>query len=215
MRLWGTVPTATEPYLSLSGTSMAAPVVSGTIALMLQANPALTPNAVKAVLQFTAENRAGYDSLAEGAGFLNARGAVELAQALAAGATLDPATPHADPTPWSGHVIWGNRLLSGGAVSRAAAAIRGGSVVWGAAGVLGPATAQGEDDNIVWGTQCGGADCTDVVWGAASGNDNTVWATSSNGEGDNIVWGTADAAEDVLWGGPGHRRRPRIAALTR
>ncbi len=57
MRLWGTVPTATEPYLSLSGTSMAAPVVSGTIALMLQANPALTPNLVKAILQFTAESR--------------------------------------------------------------------------------------------------------------------------------------------------------------
>src|SRR5213079_1364115 len=34
MRLWGTVTTATEPYLSLSGTSMASPVVSGAIALI-------------------------------------------------------------------------------------------------------------------------------------------------------------------------------------
>src|SRR3954452_19606698 len=106
MRLWGTVQTATEPYLSLSGTSMASPVVSGTIALMLQANPALTPNLVKAALQFSAESRAGYNGLTEGAGFLNARGAVELAQSLAAGGTLDPSAPHADPTPWSGHVIW-------------------------------------------------------------------------------------------------------------
>ena len=38
---------------------MAAPVVSGTIALMLQANPALTPNPVKAILQYTAESRDG------------------------------------------------------------------------------------------------------------------------------------------------------------
>ena len=32
---------------------MAAPVVSGTVALMLQANPSLTPNAVKAILAYT------------------------------------------------------------------------------------------------------------------------------------------------------------------
>ena len=129
MRLWGTVPTATEPYFSLSGTSMASPVVSGTIALMLQANPALRPNDVKAILQFTAENRDGYDGLTEGAGFLNARGAVELAQSLAAGGTLDASTPHADPTSWSGHVIWGNHRLGGRALAAVASLWQSGRAV--------------------------------------------------------------------------------------
>ena len=62
---------------------MAAPVVTGTIALMLEANPALTPNAVKAILEYTAEARDGYNHLTQGAGFLNARGAVELSRAFA------------------------------------------------------------------------------------------------------------------------------------
>src|SRR5437762_7209715 len=62
---------------------MATPVVAGTVALMLQANPDLTPNEVKAILQFTAQMYPGYDRLTEGAGFLNAKGAVDLATYLA------------------------------------------------------------------------------------------------------------------------------------
>ncbi len=58
---------------------MASPVVAGTVALMIQANPTLTPNLVKAILQYTAQ-RYNYDALTQGAGFLNAQGAVELAR---------------------------------------------------------------------------------------------------------------------------------------
>ena len=73
-------------YLSLTGTSMAAPVVSGTIAVMLQANPNLTPNLIKAILQYTAQPCPGYKPLQQGAGFLNALGAVELAKFYASNA---------------------------------------------------------------------------------------------------------------------------------
>jgi serine protease AprX len=90
-RLWGKVPTATQPYLSLSGTSMAAPVAAATVALVLQANPALTPTGVKAILRASAEMHAGFDEAAQGAGFLDARAAVEMARTFAESA--DPSCP--------------------------------------------------------------------------------------------------------------------------
>jgi hypothetical protein len=189
MRLWGTVPTATEPYLSLSGTSMASPVVSGTIALMLQADPALTPNLVKAILEFTSESRSGYDGLTEGAGFLNARGAVELALKMAAGAsTLDVTMAQDDPTPWSRHVSWGNRLVGGDALGATAWAT---DVTWGADAVKGTSV-DGDGTDIVQGAACGGAECASVVWSTTC---------PDGGDCGSIVWGmhVLDAAGDVVW----------------
>ena len=64
----------------LSGTSMATPVAAGTAALMLQANPSLTPNLVKALLMYTAQPLAGFNMLEQGAGQINVAGAVQLAK---------------------------------------------------------------------------------------------------------------------------------------
>ncbi len=104
--LAGTVPTSYLPYLSLSGTSMATPVVSATVALMLQANPSLTPNQVKAILQYTSEVHPAYNPLTQGAGFLNAKGAVELARFLRAPASSPIPRPHAGRHGSSGETIW-------------------------------------------------------------------------------------------------------------
>jgi subtilisin family serine protease len=127
------------PYLSLSGTSMSAPVVSGTIALMLQANPALTPNAVKAILQYTARVSPGYDRLTQGAGFVNAAGAVELARYFAAPSDV----PYPSSTDWSGQLIWANQLVSLGRLTPGANAWPL-DVTWGAI-----RTATGEQ--VQWG----------------------------------------------------------------
>ena len=86
---------------------MAAPVVAGTVALMLQANPSLTPNAVKAILQYTAQQYPGYNALTQGAGFLNAVGAVRLARFYA---TATPGATVPVQKMWSKHIIWGNHL---------------------------------------------------------------------------------------------------------
>jgi serine protease AprX len=66
-------------YTSSSGTSFAAPHVAGTAALMLQANPALSPDEIKSILQQTATPMLGYSRYEVGAGYLNTYAAVRKA----------------------------------------------------------------------------------------------------------------------------------------
>ena len=67
-------------YAAASGTSMATPHVSGAVALMLEANPALTPDQVKSLLQATATPMPAYQRHEVGAGYLNAYQAVRAAR---------------------------------------------------------------------------------------------------------------------------------------
>jgi serine protease AprX len=66
-------------YTMSSGTSFAAPHVAGTIALMLEANPSLTPDQVKTILQETASPMLGYSTYEVGAGYLNTYAAAQKA----------------------------------------------------------------------------------------------------------------------------------------
>ena len=79
-------------YTHMSGTSMAAPHVSGIVALMLEANPNLGWHDVKRILQETANNMPGRASWEAGAGYVNAYAAVQAAmQAGSFGATVNAA----------------------------------------------------------------------------------------------------------------------------
>jgi len=222
----GTLPLSYMPYLSLSGTSQAAPVVTGTVALMLQANPTLTPNAVKAILQYTAQEYAGYDSLTQGAGFLDARGAVDLARFFESPATI----PYPFSATWSRQLLWGNHRVRGGLLTPTALAWSP-DVGWGAAttsggtpvtwGVLCSSADCSEttsdrwgatclspgcgvviwgdvtSENVVWGWTCAGTDCNLPTWNPAIRTDG---ASSTGSEEDTVVWGTADEGDTVVWG---------------
>ncbi|HZI81992.1 MAG TPA: S8 family serine peptidase, partial [Vicinamibacterales bacterium] len=196
-----------KAYLSLTGTSMAAPVVSATVALLLEANPSLTPNAVKAILQYTAQTRTRESPLSQGAGFVNAKGALRLARFFAdpqSGALGQPADTIAGQSiRWARHLIWGNQRVTGG-VPLPGANAWASNVVWGETHAPGGALVvwgAANPDNVVWGEANG----DNVVWGELTG-DNVVWGESGTGnvvwgeaQGDNVVWGEAHS-DNVVWG---------------
>jgi serine protease AprX len=166
-------------FLRLGGTSMSAAVTSGVVALMIEASRNVSgasppPQAIKAVLDYTALPLNGPDSLTQGHGAINPPGAVALTQALAAagwpaGEIVTPITP--------------------------ATTIAGETWVW--------AQAFDDGDTVVWGNDGGEpAWATTVVWGNIDWGDTVVWGNADTIDwGDTVVWGNTDGWGDtVVWG---------------
>jgi serine protease AprX len=194
-------------YMRLSGTSMAAGVVSGMVALILQTNQDLTPNALKMVLQYSSipvkndDNSPVSDVLSHGAGSVNGGGALALARGinpmLAIGqkwlvARVTPATVIGGQTyVWAQRMVWGNRVALGPGIideQRPSWAL---NIVWG--------EGLDDDDNIVWGNLFDDDD--NIVWGNLFGDDdNIVWGNMLDDD-DNIVWGNLFEDDDnIVWG---------------
>jgi serine protease AprX len=209
--LYATYPvTRVSPdYLRLSGTSMAAAVASGAVALMLQAHqqahpgaPALTPTLVKGILQYTSvrlhdEGGVEYDDLTQGAGSLNPNGAIELVRSIDVRQplgsywltrALTPITRLQDAAlVWSQRVLWRTQNLWGPTVDSSQAAWAFGTV-WGDDNTW--------DSHIVWGTN--------AVWGNSSTwGSHIVWGTNDSTNDTHIVWGTNDSSTNdthIVWG---------------
>ena len=82
-------------YQHVDGTSMAAPVVSATVALMLEANPGLSPGQVKQMLTSTATPMEDFPTQKSGAGLVNAGRAVAAARRAGRGLWEElPFSPH-------------------------------------------------------------------------------------------------------------------------
>jgi serine protease AprX len=180
---------ASTNYFTLSGTSMAAPMVSGAAALMFEKNPSLTPDQVKARLMKTAFKNlplhttatdpvtgTTYNEQADiftvGAGYLDIAAALNNTDS-ASSAVGVANSPTASYNATTGQVT----LVNGSSVLWGSSVMWGTSVVWGT--------------SVIWGTNASGQS---VLWGSS-----VVWGTSTN-SGFSVVWGTSSAPMSVVWG---------------
>lgn len=173
---------ASSKYLRLSGTSMATPIVAGAAALMVQKDPTLTPDTIKARMMKTAwkgypVNSWGYDTKGSGylsqydvftigAGYLDVDAALKSADVVNGGAPspivkFNSATRTATLTN-SQSITWGNNITWGSSI------VWGNSIVWGGNAVI--------SDSIIWGNS--------IVWGQTGITGNSIiWSNS-------ITWGS-------------------------
>ena len=172
-------------YFRLSGTSMATPVVSGAAALLIQQQPSITPDQVKARLMKTATKALNLystgisakdmqrfynqsDIFTVGAGYLNIFAALASHEMVSMPA-LSPAVVRNPVTGkisilrnfsicWGDSMVWGDSALFGNTVfSHTALTATDESICWGDSMVWGDSTTAGF--TIVWG---------DSVLGSAS-----------------------------------------------
>ena len=64
------------------------------------------------------------------------------------------------------------------------------------------ASGTGISQNVVWGTECGGANCSSETWSTSYDDDTVVWGNSGGDDDDTVVWGNSGGDDDdtVVWG---------------
>jgi serine protease AprX len=187
-----------DTYFYLSGTSMATPMVSGAAALLLQKNPLLTPDQVKARLMKRAFKNLIRASIATdpttgqtfnlqadiftvGAGYLDIKAAL-------ANNDMAPATMGSAMSPGAALDRKGNVVL----VPNGPSLLGGPSVVWNTNSVYG--------ESVLWGTN---ASAQSILWGTATlAGESILWGTNAT-TASSILWGTS-----VLWGTASTGRNP-------
>jgi len=197
-------------YFKLSGTSMATPVVSGAVAILLQETNTLTPDQVKARLMKTAYKMGMvstsafvphlnmnfldfYDLFSVGSGLLNVQSAIantDLAPSNV-GAALSPAAFY-NPQTGVVSLVYGNSTLSSNSVVWGSSVVWGTSVVWGSSLVSGNSVVWGSSlpwntnslaaFSVVWGSSTGTASASSVVWGSSVSNATSAFSDAGDDE---------------------------------
>jgi serine protease AprX len=214
-------------YFQMSGSSMAAGVVSGMAALMIQADPSLTPDTLKARLMKSAEKRPVYDVFSEGAGFADLHAALAEEGTALSGApsptvewteaglaiettgarwlssdACDPATVYGpEPLRGTGGVWADSDIWSDSSSERSATILSGHSIVWGGGKKSSDPTggsSSTSSDSIVWGG--GRKDSTTTSGASTVGADSIVWGGGRK-DSSTITGSSTVSADSIVWGG--------------
>jgi hypothetical protein len=190
--------------MKMSGTSMATPMVSGAVALLLQGNPSLTPAQVKMALQSGATYLPDDGLMAGGAGSVNFWASRQM---VGSGGLLGNVLSGLLGTIGgpSGATFWdagtlttrlyqgqGLRLL--GIVDSVAAFLTPSLLHWGDLNLLGLKNPLSiiPPNRLIWGQVS--------AW---SGDDQILWGDQINDpSGQQILWGDSQQTDDyqILWG---------------
>jgi serine protease AprX len=200
----------TNAYMQLSGTSMAAPIVSGGAALLLQGTPTMIPAQVKMVLQAGATYVADGGLMGAGAGSVNFMASRKMA---ASGLGVVPSTLVGGLlSSSSGAFFWdagsmASRLY-GGLGMRLLSLLQA-PLYW-----LNPALATVGDLHLVgltnplasvapkwllYGEVAGWTSEQSIMWGTTiydPQGQSIMWGTSYTTEGTSIMWGTSMTSPD-------------------
>jgi serine protease AprX len=199
---WHVAGSGTNGYLRLSGTSMATGVVSGGVALLLNARPSMTPAQVKTVLQTGARFIPSAGMIAGGTGSVDFSQSLRIAQqglltsllstlqnllGLSSGASFKDHGTLIDRV----YDRTGIRLL--GLLDLGALLGGADSAEPGVLSLLGTSNSLGRTapNHLVWGTTVAG-------W---SNNYYIAWgAPISDPSGQHLVWGTMGGDDHLVWG---------------
>jgi serine protease AprX len=203
--MFGGSSTSSTSYFSLSGTSMAAGIVSGMVADLLDANPRLTPDQVKARLMLTASKSfpksssvydpvtgstyvSQYDLFTVGAGYVDLAAALANSDAFAGSAMSPVAIFDANygfylardrSSGWQATGPWSAPSVYGPSQFNS-----GGSVMWSATDPSGGSVMWSATNSsgfsAMWGTS--------VMWSATNPDGSSVMWSATNPDGSSVMW---------------------------